>query len=805
MNQQQIVAFLTRLAHQTSRQNGALAGGDDVAHAVAALVVAPDAEAKVALIERDPMLRTDQAEWLLARMADHVQTGPMTEQLSDISEYLHNTHTIMQSVRAGKLDVAEVRRIKQQYPVPDSPSSEDDSVRGQEQKGRQFLEEGRLDLAEATLSLAAEAARAAGEREVEGDAEIALFRVWSELAPEEGHGRLEGQGWRRMLAHARRAEAAYRAAGDSIGLGNALVAMTTVLVDHGEPVALDSVLDRLEEHCEPVARWWRRYARTKTARDHATLVDGLRWCRDNADLLGENADFYSQMCESKLAFFESRPVTVGRHMSPEFTALASLGLNPSGSDDELIERGEELVRAAGELHRRTLTQRVHRQISMTHYFTYLLHAKNLQRIRGAEAAVDALEAGTNRALLAQVWARELWVGAAQQPWARTEPRPTQLERLLGRYLTDRTPGSHSLLMTAFGKELTRRERQETTLLDQQRRTSHAAAGPLPVAQLRPLLQEEDAVVVYGANGSVYLITRNGCERIAEFQPDKNTALVKAGLSAMTGAGSEGTSALRQIADVLLAPVLDRVSAGARLYLVPHDSLWHLPLGHIGDEPLADSVAISYVPSLTLLAWQLTAPRLERTLKRFVGFGDGDGTLPHARQELAAAAALWSDSMVRTGKDMQFNPVVANMADADILHLACHGLYFPTHPDFSALHLCGPPQEPEVLWYSDLTRIKMNAELVVLASCHAGTGSVLPGSEYVGFPGAFLSAGARTVIAPLWAVDDHSTESLMGHFYRAYASTKSVAGALRTAQHALRADPETSHPRHWAAFQIFGAP
>jgi len=61
---------------------------------------------------------------------------------------------------------------------------------------------------------------------------------------------------------------------------------------------------------------------------------------------------------------------------------------------------------------------------------------------------------------------------------------------------------------------------------------------------------EDAVVVYGANGSVYLITRNGCERSAEFQPDKNTALVKAGLSAMTGAGSEGTSALRQIADVL---------------------------------------------------------------------------------------------------------------------------------------------------------------------------------------------------------------------------------------------------------------
>ncbi|MBB5803143.1 CHAT domain-containing protein [Saccharothrix ecbatanensis] len=110
----------------------------------------------------------------------------------------------------------------------------------------------------------------------------------------------------------------------------------------------------------------------------------------------------------------------------------------------------------------------------------------------------------------------------------------------------------------------------------------------------------------------------------------------------------------------------------------------------------------------------------------------------------------------------------------------------------------------MLWYGELARYRLRARLFVLAACHAGTGSVEFGSEYVGFPGAFLAAGARQVLAPLWAVSDTSTALLMRHFYTALATPVSPAAALREAQQQVAANPATAHPYHWAGFQLFGA-
>src|SRR5262249_10815527 len=151
----------------------------------------------------------------------------------------------------------------------------------------------------------------------------------------------------------------------------------------------------------------------------------------------------------------------------------------------------------------------------------------------------------------------------------------------------------------------------------------------------------------------------------------------------------------------------------------------------------------------------------------------------------------------------YHAAMANVADADVAHLGCHGLFFREYPDFSALLIGASTDLPQVLWYNELARYELNARLVVLAACHAGTGLTLFGSEYVGFPGAFLAAGARGVLAPLWAVSDGSTRILMRHFYTALEAGDSPAAALRKAQRAMAAEPATAHPYHWAGFQLFG--
>jgi CHAT domain-containing protein len=70
--------------------------------------------------------------------------------------------------------------------------------------------------------------------------------------------------------------------------------------------------------------------------------------------------------------------------------------------------------------------------------------------------------------------------------------------------------------------------------------------------------------------------------------------------------------------------------------------------------------------------------------------------------------------------------------------------------------------------------------------------------------AFELAGARAVIASLWAVEDDATREWMNELYRARAQgTTGAADAIRLADRrvleARRRRGQTTHPFYWAAF------
>jgi CHAT domain-containing protein len=105
-------------------------------------------------------------------------------------------------------------------------------------------------------------------------------------------------------------------------------------------------------------------------------------------------------------------------------------------------------------------------------------------------------------------------------------------------------------------------------------------------------------------------------------------------------------------------------------------------------------------------------------------------------------------------------------------------------------------------------LSLQAGLLVLSACRTALGSgaladVPPGDDWVGLVRAFLTAGARNVVATLWPVEDAATARFMERFHGEFASGASAAEALARAQRAALRDARTAQPFYWAGFVVSG--
>jgi CHAT domain-containing protein len=126
----------------------------------------------------------------------------------------------------------------------------------------------------------------------------------------------------------------------------------------------------------------------------------------------------------------------------------------------------------------------------------------------------------------------------------------------------------------------------------------------------------------------------------------------------------------------------------------------------------------------------------------------------------------------------------------------------TPPDTAATRT----EEDGLLDASEIATFRLDADLVVLSACNTGGGDgKFGGAALSGLAEAFFYAGARSLLVSHWQVPSVPTVGLMtGLFERLGAATAGAsAEALRQAQLALAARPETAHPFFWAAFTLVG--
>ena len=96
----------------------------------------------------------------------------------------------------------------------------------------------------------------------------------------------------------------------------------------------------------------------------------------------------------------------------------------------------------------------------------------------------------------------------------------------------------------------------------------------------------------------------------------------------------------------------------------------------------------------------------------------------------------------------------------------------------------PMEEDYILTMSDIQAVKLRARLVVISCFHSGQGEV-SSEGVVGMARAFLFAGARSVLASVWPLDDEATMELMISFYKHLRVGETASTALHKAMKCLR--------------------
>jgi tetratricopeptide (TPR) repeat protein len=242
-------------------------------------------------------------------------------------------------------------------------------------------------------------------------------------------------------------------------------------------------------------------------------------------------------------------------------------------------------------------------------------------------------------------------------------------------------------------------------------------------------------------------------------------------------------------------------------ILPHGALNRLSFAALtadGHTYFADEHALYYLPSasfLKVLGRELRAQHPAMLAVSNDNPGAEFGDIPQTRPEAQAVAAIFGTKAIDEATAVEFRK---RAPDADYIHVAAHAELIPENPEFSRLVLKPSGDDGGFLTIADIRILHLQrADLVTLSACDTAKGAGAIGDDFPSLNRAFLIAGARSVVATLWAVNDEVSKNLMTAFYTELRNGKSKAAALTIAQRSAReAKPES---KDWAAFVLTGRP
>jgi CHAT domain-containing protein/Tfp pilus assembly protein PilF len=392
--------------------------------------------------------------------------------------------------------------------------------------------------------------------------------------------------------------------------------------------------------------------------------------------------------------------------------------------------------------------------------------------------------------------------------------------------------------------------------------------PLSLAEIRKRLLDTDTLLLVYSLGEersfLWKVTRStfGSFSLPGREPIETAAWRSRDVLAqrLPQGSNLRQTALADLADLVLKPVVADLPKYRRLLIVADGALQRVPFAALPDPAVApvqgrqpfliEGHPIIYLPSASVGATlrkerhlgplrgpgpliavladpvfdasdsrvhpSTGAPRpeadrgaLSRSM-RDVGMSQLDRLL-YTRKEAEAIQSLWRPGEVLPVFDFAASRDVLKddrWLQAPILHFATHSLLDDRQPALSGLVFSqvdpdGTPRTDGFLRLLDIYGLSLKADLVVLSACETGVGKEMRGEGLLGITRGFMSIGVPQMVVSLWKVEDQATAELMGRFYKEYFDGKRPPEALQKAQKSMLLDPHWSDPALWAGFIFLG--
>ena len=274
-------------------------------------------------------------------------------------------------------------------------------------------------------------------------------------------------------------------------------------------------------------------------------------------------------------------------------------------------------------------------------------------------------------------------------------------------------------------------------------------------------------------------------------------------------------------DWLIAPIEDKLTED-KILIIPDNFMFQIPFIALKDKKtgkhLADMKNVRLAPSLMTLQILNDPASSNKHSKEgaLVVAADDVGKVKYKGREVTFKKLEYAAQEAKMiGKLLTVDPLIGKEAtkraiveqlsgDYKVLHIVAHGK-FPgkiilTPNDTSTGGL--PRQDDYILHMSDVMKIDVRAQLVVLSCSNSGDGRQTA-EGIIGFGRAFLAAGARAVLVALWNLKDRATFLLMEKFYECFVDGKSASDSLSEAVRALKSIEEYKHEISWGPYALLG--